>query len=377
MTAGAEAAPGGVVGGGPYGVPRGHRRGLRPRGVRPDHHDRLRPVPLRRPVRLADRRPEGFEDLPAFRGDDLDPARCGGDIGIQACANDPQVAVHAIRNLVRIGFGTVSVRWSQLGFGRTSSTSTTRSPPGTCSGSRTAPTTSRPRTPTALAEHVWVQPADVPGRAAWMAGGSYLVARRIRMHIEVWDRTTCRSRSRSSAATRARAPRWASRREFDAVDFAKPGADGKPAIPVDAHIRLAHASCLEGIRLLRRGYNFTDGTDGVGHLDAGLFFIALLPGRRQAVRADAEGARPAKDAAQRVHRAHRVGGLRLPAGRQRPAGTGARRSSAEGGGLLARRLGAVLARPVAVPAIGEEGADEAVEDAHQDVAQVVRPAVEP
>ena len=43
------------------------------------------------------------------------PAR-GGDLCVQACADDPQVAVHAIRNLARIGFGTVAVRWSQLGL---------------------------------------------------------------------------------------------------------------------------------------------------------------------------------------------------------------------------------------------------------------------
>ena len=30
-----------------------------------------------------------------------------------------------------------------------------------------------------------------------------------------------------------------------------------------------------GIEILRRGYNFTDGSDGFGHLDAGLFFIAF------------------------------------------------------------------------------------------------------
>ncbi len=29
------------------------------------------------------------------------------------------------------------------------------------------------------------------------------------------------------------------------------------------------------MRILRRGYNFTDGTDGLGHLDAGLFFVAF------------------------------------------------------------------------------------------------------
>jgi deferrochelatase/peroxidase EfeB len=31
-----------------------------------------------------------------------------------------------------------------------------------------------------------------------------------------------------------------------------------------------------GTQILRRGYNFTDGTDGFGHLDAGLFFIAFV-----------------------------------------------------------------------------------------------------
>src|SRR3954466_7622064 len=69
---------------------------------------------------LAARRPAALAELPHFPGDTIDPAISGGDICVQACANDPQVAVHAIRNLARIGMGVVSVRWSQLGFGRTS-----------------------------------------------------------------------------------------------------------------------------------------------------------------------------------------------------------------------------------------------------------------
>src|SRR5206468_4927043 len=72
---------------------------------------------------IADRRPAALADLPHFPGDALEPTISGGDLCVQACANDPQVAVHAVRNLARIGFGAVSVRWSQLGFGRTSSTS--------------------------------------------------------------------------------------------------------------------------------------------------------------------------------------------------------------------------------------------------------------
>ena len=49
-----------------------------------------------------------------------------------------------------------------------------------------------------------------------------------------------------------------------------------------AHVKLAHESQLGGVRILRRGYNFTDGSDGVGHLDAGLFFIAFMrnPGKQ-------------------------------------------------------------------------------------------------
>ena len=78
---------------------------------------------------LADRQPEALRTLPHFPADILDPAKSYGDLCIQACADDPQVAVHAIRNLARIGFGTVAVRWSQLGFGRTSTTSTAQSTP--------------------------------------------------------------------------------------------------------------------------------------------------------------------------------------------------------------------------------------------------------
>jgi deferrochelatase/peroxidase EfeB len=47
-------------------------------------------------------------------------------------------------------------------------------------------------------------------------------------------------------------------------------------VPVDAHIRLASAQELGGVRILRRGYNFVDGSDGQGHLNAGLFFVAFM-----------------------------------------------------------------------------------------------------
>ena len=49
-----------------------------------------------------------------------------------------------------------------------------------------------------------------------------------------------------------------------------------PVIPPGSHIRLASAETLNGIKMLRRGFNFVDGADGRGHLNAGLFFICFV-----------------------------------------------------------------------------------------------------
>jgi deferrochelatase/peroxidase EfeB len=276
MTAGAEAAPGGVAGGGPYKVPEdtGEAYGLPASGLTltigfgPSLFDDR--------FGLADRRPEPLKELPAFRGDQLDPARSGGDLCIQACANDPQVAVHAVRNLVRLGFGVVSVRWSQLGFGRTSSTSTTQATARNLFGFKDGTNNLKAEETAAVDDHVWVAPGDLSGATAWMSGGTYLVARRIRMHIEVWDRSTLQDQEQTIGRRKASGAPLGKDQEFDEVDLSAKGTDGQPAIPVDSHIALASSANRNGIRILRRGYNFTDGTDGFGHLDAGLFFLAFV-----------------------------------------------------------------------------------------------------
>ena len=54
-----------------------------------------------------------------------------------------------------------------------------------------------------------------------------------------------------------------------------PGSNG-PVIAADAHVRLVHPDFNDGARMLRRGYNFVDGSDAIGGLDAGLFFIAYV-----------------------------------------------------------------------------------------------------
>ncbi|MFJ4694798.1 iron uptake transporter deferrochelatase/peroxidase subunit [Streptomyces sp. NPDC088766] len=212
---------------------------------------------------LAGQRPEALVDLPKFAGDNLDANRSGGDLCVQACADDPQVAVHAIRNLARIGMGKVVIRWSQLGFGKTSSTTpdaqTPRNLMGFKDGTRNIAGTEQDR----LEKFVWVGEKDGP---AWMTGGSYLVARRIRMHIETWDRAPLQEQEDIFGRDKGEGAPVGKAKERD-EPFLK-------AMKPDAHVRLAHPDSNHGATLLRRGYSFTDGTDGLGRLDAGLFFLA-------------------------------------------------------------------------------------------------------
>ncbi len=222
---------------------------------------------------LEGRRPEALQDLPHFPGDNLDPARSGGDLCIQACAQDPQVAVHAIRNLARIGFGTVAVRWSQLGFGRTSTTSTAQSTPRNLFGFKDGTANVKAEEEEALDDFVWVQDGD--DGADWLAGGSYLVTRRINMTIEVWDRQPLADQEDFIGRTKASGAPLSGGEEFTEPDFRMPGREG-PVIPRDAHIRIVHPTKNDGARMLRRGYNFVDGSDALGGLDAGLFFIAFV-----------------------------------------------------------------------------------------------------
>ncbi|MFE0081915.1 iron uptake transporter deferrochelatase/peroxidase subunit [[Kitasatospora] papulosa] len=212
---------------------------------------------------LEDRRPEALVDLPKFPGDNLDAARSGGDLCVQACADDPQVAVHAIRNLARIGMGRTAVRWSQLGFGKTSSTTpgtqTPRNMMGFKDGTRNIAGTDE----AALTKHVWAGAAD---GTDWMAGGSYLVARRIRMHIETWDRAPLQEQEDIFGRDKGEGAPVGKAKERDEPFL-------KAMLPT-AHVRLAHPDSNDGATILRRGYSFTDGTDGLGRLDAGLFFLA-------------------------------------------------------------------------------------------------------
>lgn len=221
---------------------------------------------------IASRRPAALVDLPRFPGDALVEAISGGDLCVQACSDDPQVAVHAIRNLSRIAFGRAAIRWSQLGFGRTSSTSRAQVTPRNLFGFKDGTANIKSEDGSVVEDQVWAAPAD---GASWMAGGSYLVARKIRMVIETWDRQQLGEQERIIGRDKGDGAPLSGGTEFTAPNFLALAKDGGTAIDPASHVRLAHPSVNSGAQLLRRGYNFVDGNDELGRLNAGLFFIAF------------------------------------------------------------------------------------------------------
>lgn len=278
LTAGLDVSPTGATGGSPLAPPddTGEATGLPAAGLTvtigfgpslfttSDGTDRFG---------LASKRPPALVDLPHFSGDQLVASASGGDLCVQACSDDPQVAVHAIRNLSRIAFGRASLRWSQLGFGRTSSTTRGQTTPRNLFGFKDGTANVKAEDVTAVEDGVWATASDGAG---WMSGGSYLVARKIRMTIETWDHASLAEQQTVVGRDKGEGAPLSGGTEFTAPDFAASApTGGGPAIAPDSHVALAHPQNNDGATLLRRGYNFVDGNDELGRLNAGLFFIAF------------------------------------------------------------------------------------------------------
>jgi len=222
---------------------------------------------------VAGRRPRELQPLPAFAGEKIDPASSGGDLCVQACADDPQVAFHAIHELTRAGAGMVAPRWAQQGFGRTSATTRVQGTQRNLMGFKDGTRNLRSEDTGAMEEFVWVNPRDEP---AWMTGGTYLIARRIRMLFDRWDAASLREQERTIGRVKLSGAPLGESREYDPLDLQARTPDGRLVIPPDAHVRLASPQNNKGQAILRRGYSYSEGIDpSSGEIDAGLFFIAF------------------------------------------------------------------------------------------------------
>jgi len=231
-------------------------------GVSPTFLDKLK---------LSSKKLPELEDLPKFARDQLQEDFTGGDICIQACAEDAQVAFHAVRNLLRKGREHLTLKWSQTGYAAiTSQGSTPRNLFGFKDG--TANVTSQDD----FDRVIWCDQDN------WMKNGTYLIVRRVQMHLETWDRTSLREQENTFGRHRDSGAPFGAVDEFDPVDLELKDDKGNLVIPEDCHVRLAKEV---GEEIYRRAFSYANGIDPrTGQFDAGLLFISFQKDPQQFIK---------------------------------------------------------------------------------------------
>lgn len=195
------------------------------------------------------KKPAGLAPLPKFPRDQLKPALTGGDLCIMACSDDPQVAFHAVRQLVRAGRSLVNLKYAQTGFVSFDDDNTPRNLFGFKDG-----TANRQTTP----EDIWLD-GD-------FANSTYLAVRTIAMHLETWDRTSLKAQEDTFLRHRQTGAPLGKTDEFAPLDTAAQGAEV-------AHSTLAKAT---NERMLRRAYSYNNGINQTtGQFDTGLLFLSF------------------------------------------------------------------------------------------------------
>lgn len=217
---------------------------------------------------FADKKPALLRELVRLPSDALRPEFSGGDLSIQACADDQQVAYHAVRNLARIAklTGAASTRWTTQGFFRTTAGPkkvTPRNLLGFRDGTRNI------HTPEDFDRYVWIHD-DGP---AWQQNGTYQIVRKIKMHIESWDTDRVSDQNDIFGRFKTSGAPLSGKHEFDTPDFKMKNENGDYTIPETSHIRLASRENNHGVQILRRPFNYSEGINDVGLLEAGLLFL--------------------------------------------------------------------------------------------------------
>src|SRR5437763_7458413 len=108
------------------------------------------------PGRYGLARPAALKPLPPFPGDALDPAKSGGDLAIQACAEDAAIARAAVARLMP--HHPVTARWTLAGFGRASSTSRRQRTPRNLMGVKDGTDNIKADDAHAMTHDVWIGP---------------------------------------------------------------------------------------------------------------------------------------------------------------------------------------------------------------------------
>ena len=117
-----------------------------------------------------------------------------------------------------------------------------------------------------------------------MKGGSYLVARPIRIALEHWDKMKLGFQEQVVGRHKASGAPLGGTREFEPLNLTAADADGNFTIPENSHARLAAPELHDGAQILRRAYSYDNGLATIAErwppwrqglmMDAGLMFLA-------------------------------------------------------------------------------------------------------
>jgi deferrochelatase/peroxidase EfeB len=223
---------------------------------------------------FAQQQPAPLAPLPPFAAEQLQPEWTGGDLLVQASADDPQVAFHAVRQLALIADGSAVLRWGQPGFVRYTDP---RGTPRNLLGFKDGTINPAVGNDSVMRRYIWAG-AEGP---SWMAGGSYVVVRRIRLALRDWDRLPVAVQERIIGRHKDSGAPLGQRDEFAPVDLLAKDNAGQSLIPHGSHLRLAARASYEGDPILRRPYSYLNGaaisapSTGAANYDAGLLFIAF------------------------------------------------------------------------------------------------------
>ncbi len=215
-----------------------------------------------------------LQPLPNFPGDNLTENESYGDIAIQCCADDPQVAFHALHMLARMGLGVVQLRYSQLGFGRTSATTASQDVPRNLLGFKDGIENLRTNGARDYARFVWIDPhASTP---RWQHHGTTMVVRKIRTHIESWSSSSLDTQEAVIGRFKDSGAPLSGSKMDDAPDFSAVDQYNNYVIPSSSHVRLASQHSNGGMTILRRGYGYSEGiSPQSGEMLCGLYFICF------------------------------------------------------------------------------------------------------
>ncbi len=221
---------------------------------------------------LASLKPRQLFEMIAFPNDALDDDLCHGDISIQFCAETLEEVIHGLRAVIKATPDRLAVKWKQEGFTAThgqrrGALGTGRNLLGFKDGTANADVADAGL----MNDYVWVgRGGDEPD---WTVNGTYQVIRLIRNYVEFWDRTPLGEQESIFGRRKDDGAPIGHAEEFSVPDYAG-DPEGKK-VPLESHMRLANPrDPAETAKLIRRGFNYSNGVTKSGQLDMGLLFVS-------------------------------------------------------------------------------------------------------